>query len=128
MQLAGQKRDQAQHKLERLENRADYLQKGDRAKRTHHLCNIGGTVEHFIPAMKEMDKAAIYLLFERLIGLLRMADYRRNNNPVYDKPNQIKFKKSREKYAAQHDQELLLFYMVQRKLKPYLAEGSKPPA
>lgn len=69
MQIAGQKRDQAQHKLERLENRAAYLQKRERAKRTHHLCNIGGTIEHFIPATKEMDKAAIYLLFEQLTEL-----------------------------------------------------------
>ncbi|MCD7881224.1 MAG: DUF3847 domain-containing protein [Clostridiales bacterium] len=69
MQVAGQKRNQAQHKLERLENRAAYLQKGERAKRPHHLCNIGGTVEHFIPAAREMDKAAIYLLFEQLTEL-----------------------------------------------------------
>ena len=36
MQLA-----QEQHKLERLENRKKYLEKGERTKRTHRLCNLG---------------------------------------------------------------------------------------
>ena len=29
---------QEQHKLERLENRKKYLEKGERTKRTHRLC------------------------------------------------------------------------------------------
>ena len=33
---------QEQHKLERLENRKKYLEKGERTKRTHRLCNLGG--------------------------------------------------------------------------------------
>ena len=32
---------QEQHKLERLENRKKYLEKGERQKRTHRLCNLG---------------------------------------------------------------------------------------
>ena len=36
---------QEQHKLSRLENRKKYYEKGERAKRTHELCNIGGAVE-----------------------------------------------------------------------------------
>ena len=36
---------QEQHKLERLENRKKYLEKGERTKRTHRLCNLGGTVD-----------------------------------------------------------------------------------
>ena len=36
---------QEQHKLERLENRKKYLEKGERTKRTHRLCNLGGTIE-----------------------------------------------------------------------------------
>ena len=31
---------QEQHKLERLENRKKYLEKGERTKRTHLLCQI----------------------------------------------------------------------------------------
>ena len=37
---------QEQHKLERLENRKKYLEKGERTKRTHRLCNLGGTIEN----------------------------------------------------------------------------------
>ena len=33
---------QEKHKLERLENRKKYLEKGERQKRTHRLCNLGG--------------------------------------------------------------------------------------
>ena len=36
---------QEKHKLERLENRKKYLEKGERTKRTHRLCNLGGTIE-----------------------------------------------------------------------------------
>ena len=32
---------QEQHRLTRLENRKQYYEKGERAKRTHELCNIG---------------------------------------------------------------------------------------
>ena len=43
---------QEQHKLERLENRKKYLEKGERTKRTHRLCNLGGTVESLAPEVK----------------------------------------------------------------------------
>ncbi|MCD8380893.1 MAG: DUF3847 domain-containing protein [Lachnospiraceae bacterium] len=69
LEAARQRRDQEQHKLERLENRAAYLRNKERAKRTHQLCIIGGAVEHFIPATKEMDQSAVYLLFEQLSEL-----------------------------------------------------------
>ena len=36
---------QEKHKLNRLENRKKYLEKGERQKRTHRLCNLGGTIE-----------------------------------------------------------------------------------
>ena len=36
---------QEQHKLNRLENRKKFLEQGERKKRTHRLCNLGGTVE-----------------------------------------------------------------------------------
>ena len=31
---------QEKHKLNRLENRKKYLEKGERTKRTHRLCNL----------------------------------------------------------------------------------------
>ena len=45
---------QEQHKLERLENRKKYLEKGERTKRTHRLCNLGGTIESLAPEVKDI--------------------------------------------------------------------------
>ena len=44
---------QEQHKLNRLENRKKYLEKGERTKRTHRLCNLGGTIESLSQTAKE---------------------------------------------------------------------------
>lgn len=44
---------QEQHKLERLENRKKYLEKGERTKCTHRLCNLGGTIESLSQTAKE---------------------------------------------------------------------------
>ncbi len=44
---------QEQHKLERLENRKKYLEKGERTKRTHRLCNLGGTIESVAPEVQK---------------------------------------------------------------------------
>ena len=50
---------QEQHKLERLENRKKYLEKGERQKRTHRLCNLGGTIESLSQTAKETMKDKI---------------------------------------------------------------------
>ena len=50
---------QEQHKLERLENRKKYLEKGERTKRTHRLCNLGGTVESLAPS--EVQRAVRHM-------------------------------------------------------------------
>ena len=47
---------QEQHKLERLENRKKYLEKGERTKRTHRLCNLGGTIESLAPEAKDLTR------------------------------------------------------------------------
>ena len=47
---------QEQHKLERLENKKKYLEKGERQKRTHRLCNLGGTVESLAPEVKDLTR------------------------------------------------------------------------
>ena len=38
----------------------------------------------------------------------------------------IRFEKSRQKYKAEHDDELRTFYMAERKLKPYFKDGKLP--
>ena len=40
---------QEQHKLQRLEQRKKHYEKGERKKRTHRLCNLGGTIESLAP-------------------------------------------------------------------------------
>ena len=60
---------QEQHKLERLENRKKYLEKGERQKRTHRLCNLGGTVESLAPEVKDLTRTEMTELMEQIFGL-----------------------------------------------------------
>ena len=60
---------QEQHKLERLENRKKYLEKGERQKRTHRLCNLGGTVESLAPAVKDLTRTEMTELMEYIFSL-----------------------------------------------------------
>ena len=57
---------QEQHKLERLENRKKYLEKGERTKRTHRLCNLGGTIESLAPEVKDLTRTEMTELMEHL--------------------------------------------------------------
>ena len=60
---------QEQHKLERLENRKKYLEKGERTKRTHRLCNLGGTVESLAPEIKDLTRTEMTELMEYIFSL-----------------------------------------------------------
>ena len=60
--------------------------------------------------------------------LLRMADYYKAGKPVADKLKTIRFEKSRQKYKAEHDGEMRLFYMAERKLKGQVVDGKLPAA
>ena len=46
--------------------------------------------------------------------------------PAADKLKSIRFEKSRQKYKAEHNDELRTFYMAERKLKPYFKDGKLP--
>ena len=65
---------------------------------------------------------------KELDELLRMADYYKAGKPVSDKLKTIRFEKSRQKYKAEHDEELRLFYMAERKLKGQVVDGKLPAA
>ena len=65
---------------------------------------------------------------KELDELLRMADYYKAGKPVADKLKTIRFEKSRQKYKAEHDEELRLFYMAERKLKGKIENGKLPTA
>ena len=58
---------QEQHKLERLENRKKYLEKGERQKRTHRLCNLGGTIESLAPEVKDLTRTEMTELIMDMI-------------------------------------------------------------
>ena len=59
---------QEQHKLERLENRKKYLE-GERQKRTHRLCNLGGTIESLAPEVKDLTRTEMTELMEQIFSL-----------------------------------------------------------
>ena len=47
--------------------------------------------------------------------------------PFYDQMNGIKFKKRREAYQQEHENELIRFYLARRKLKDHFTEDGKLP-
>ena len=57
---------QEKHKLNRLENRKKYLEKGERQKRTHRLCNLGGTIESLAPEVKDLTRTEMTELMEHI--------------------------------------------------------------
>ena len=65
---------------------------------------------------------------KELDELLRMADYYEDGKPVADKLKTIRFEKSRQKYKAEHNDTLRLFYMAERKLKRQVVDGKLPAA
>ena len=60
---------QEQRRLTRLENRKQYYEKGERTKRTHRLCNLGGTIESLAPEVKDLTQTEITELMEYIFSL-----------------------------------------------------------
>ena len=60
---------QEQHKLNRLENRKKFLEQGERKKRTHRLCNLGGMVESLAPVFKDLSRTEMTELMEHIFAL-----------------------------------------------------------
>ena len=60
---------QEQHKLERLENRKKYLEKGERTKRTHRICKLDGTIESLAPEVKDLTRTEMTELMEYIFSL-----------------------------------------------------------
>lgn len=65
---------QEQHKIERLENRKKYLEKGERTKRTHRLCNLGGTVESLAPEIKDLTRTEMTELIEQTAKTIKLVE------------------------------------------------------
>ena len=57
---------QEQHKIQRLENRAAYFEKGDRRKRAHHLITRGAAIESVAPLAKALTETEFYAFAEKV--------------------------------------------------------------
>lgn len=68
-EAAEKKIQQYQHQIQRLENRKKYYDDGERAKRTHRLCNLGGTIENLAPEVKDLTRTEMTELMEYVFGL-----------------------------------------------------------
>jgi hypothetical protein len=60
---------QEQHKLQRLQNRKSYYDKGERAKRTHRLITRGAAVESILPLVKVLTETEFYTFAEKALTL-----------------------------------------------------------
>ena len=60
---------QEQHKIQRLENRAAYYEKGDRRKRAHRLITRGAAIESVAPQTKDLSETAFYAFAEQVFTL-----------------------------------------------------------
>lgn len=64
-----------EHKIQRLTNRIEYLTKGERAKRTHCLCEKGGAIESVCSETKDMTSAEFYQFAEFIFDLPEVKKY-----------------------------------------------------
>ena len=60
---------QEQHKIQRLENRAAYYEKGDRRKRAHRLITRGAAIESVAPLTKTLTETEFYAFAEKVFDL-----------------------------------------------------------
>jgi len=56
---------QEEQKIQRLENRAAYYEKGERRKRAHRLITRGAAIESVAPQTKDLSESAFYALPNR---------------------------------------------------------------
>ena len=60
---------QEQHKIQRLENRAAYYEKGERRKRAHRLITRGAAIESVAPQTKALSETNFYAFAEQVFAL-----------------------------------------------------------
>ena len=60
---------QEQHKIQRLENRAAYYEKGERRKRAHRLITRGAAIESVAPQTKNLSETEFYAFAEQVFAL-----------------------------------------------------------
>jgi len=79
---------QEKHKLNRLENRKKYLEKGERQKRTHRLCNLGGTIESLAPEVKDLTRTEMTELMETHLFSVRSPASRPSHGDYSHQPSE----------------------------------------
>lgn len=60
---------QYEHKIQLLENRKNHLEKKADRQRTHHLCNMGGTVQSISKEADALTRVEFYSLMEQVFAL-----------------------------------------------------------
>ena len=60
---------QEQHKIQRLDNRAAYYEKGERRKRAHRLITRGAAIESVAPLTKVLSETEFYAFAEQVFAL-----------------------------------------------------------
>ena len=63
------RREQYQHRCQRLENRIRYYTEGERKKRNHRLITRGADVESVAPEVRGMSQTAFRILVEQIFSL-----------------------------------------------------------
>ena len=112
--------------LKKLSEAVSYLE----AKRLYTADDLDAALHTMQGKIDTLKKSASgkQVRIKELDELLRMADYYKAGKPVADKLKTIRFEKSRQKYKAEHDDTLRLFYMAERKLKRQVVDGKLPAA
>ena len=112
--------------LKKLSEAVSYLE----AKRLYTADDLDAALHTMQGKIDTLKKSATgkQARIKELDELLRMADYYKAGKPVADKLKTIRFEKSRQKYKAEHDDTLRLFYMAERKLKGQVVDGKLPAA
>ena len=60
---------QEQHKIQRLENRTAYYERGERRKRAHRLITRGAAIESVAPLAKALTETEFYTFAEKVFDL-----------------------------------------------------------
>ena len=68
LEMFEQQLAQEQHKIQRLENRAAYYEKGERRKRAHRLITRGAAIESVAPQTKDLSETEFYTFAEQVFA------------------------------------------------------------
>ncbi len=66
---AEKKLAQERSKLQRLNNRKSYYEKGERQKRTHRLVTKGAAIESIVPISKNLTETEFYAFAEKALAV-----------------------------------------------------------